>query len=83
MAKSRVIVTYKPDGTKVIKYKERKSYKGFKVGDEVILNSRVLRIHSFSLDGNFAYLKKYRKDGKMDARDHGCRVRNSELKRNK
>jgi hypothetical protein len=65
-----------------IKSKERKTRKGFSVKQSVIYKGCEYKIHSFPVyENDTAFLKKYRKDGFMDSRFKGVRVKISELKK--
>lgn len=66
---------------KTIKSKEVSTRKGFSVKQPVIYKGNEYKIHSFPVyEKDTAFLKKYRKDGFMDSRFRGIRVKISELK---
>jgi hypothetical protein len=65
-----------------IKSKEVSTRKGFSVKQSVIYKGNEYKIHSFPIyEKDSAYLNKYRKDGFMDSRFKGIKVKIYELKK--
>ena len=57
--------------------------KELKEKQSVVYKGKIYKIHSFPLldeDKKYVYLRKYRKDGLLDARDKGVRAKITEIK---
>jgi len=59
-----------------------KTRKGFRLKQSVIYNGKDYKIHSFPVyEKDTAFLRKYRKDGKLDSRDTGVKAKITSLRK--